>query len=81
MARCIPAKKLTLATQFVDYNKQPIYVLGALKINLRSAGWEVKGAKFLVTERKTGCIMGMDLQGQVVISTTQKPARKKTVKV
>ena len=39
-ARFIPSDKLNLATQFVDYNKQPICVLGALKTNLRSAGWE-----------------------------------------
>ena len=66
-----------MATQFLDYNKQPICVLGALKTNLRSAGgWEVKGATFLKTERKIRCNMGLDLQGQVEISTTQKPAPK-----
>ena len=72
-ARFIPSDKLNLATQFVDYNKQAICVLGALKTNLRSAGWEVKGATFLVTESKNRCIMGLDLQGQVGIATTQKP--------
>ena len=35
----IPSEKLNLHTKFVDYNKQPITVLGALKTNLRSAGW------------------------------------------
>ena len=74
--RFISSEKLNLHTKFVDYNKQPISVLGALKTNLRSAGWEVKGATFLVTERKTRCIMGLDLQGQVGIVTTQKPAPK-----
>ena len=74
--RFIQSQKLNLNTKFVDYNKQPICVLGALKTNLRSAGWEVKGATFLVTERKTRCIMGLDLQGQVGIVTTQKPAPK-----
>ena len=75
-ARFIPSDKLNLVIQFVDYNKQPICVLGAVKTNLRSAGWEVKGATFLVTERRTRCIMGFDLQGQVGIATTQKPAPK-----
>ena len=74
--RFIPSEKLNLQTKFVDYNKQPISVLGALKTNLRSAGWEVKGATFLVTERKTRCIMGLDLQGQVGIVISQKPAPK-----
>ena len=76
-ARFNPSDKLNLLTKFVDYNKQPICVLGALKTNLRSAGWEVKGATFLVTERKTRCIMLLDLLGQVGIVTTQKPAPKK----
>ena len=49
--RFIPSEKLNLHTKFVDYNIPPISVLGALKTNLRSAGWEVKGATFLVTER------------------------------
>ena len=74
--RFIPSEKLNLQTKFVDYNKQPISVLGALKTNLRSAGWEVKGATSLVTERKTRCIMGLDWQGQVEIVTTIKPAPK-----
>ena len=74
--RFIQSEKLNLHTKFVDYNKQPISVLGALKTNLRSAGWEVNGATFLGTERKTRCIMGLDLQGQVGIVTTQKPAPK-----
>ena len=78
-ARFIQAEKLNLATLIVDYKKQTICVLGALKTNLRSAGSEVKGATFLVTERKTRCKMGLDLQGQVRISTTQKP--KRTVNV
>ena len=78
--RFIPSGKLNLQTKFVDYNKQPISILGALKTNLRSAGWEVKGATFLVSERKTRCIMGQDLQGQVGIVTTQKPAPKEVTR-
>ena len=74
--RFTPSEKLNLHTNFVDYNKQPISVLGHLKTNLRSAGWEVKGATFLVTERKTRCIMELDLQGQVGLVTTKKPAPK-----
>ena len=75
-ARFISSEKLNLVTQFVDYNKQPICALGVLKTNLRSAGWEVRGATFLVTERRTRCIMGLDKQGQVGVATTQKPAPK-----
>ena len=74
--RFIPSGKLNLQTKFVDYNKQPISILGTLKTNLRSASWEVKGATFLVSERKTRCIVGLDLQGQVGKVTTQKLAPK-----
>ena len=34
----------------------------------------MKGASFLVTKRRTRCIMGLDLQGQVGISTIERPA-------
>ena len=51
-SKFIPAEKLNLSAQFVDYNKRPILILGALKANLRSAGWEVLGAMLLVTERR-----------------------------
>ena len=60
----IPAEELNLTTQFVDYNKQPIQILGALCTCIRSAGWEVQDASLLVTERRARCILGLDLQGK-----------------
>ena len=65
--RLIPSEKLNLYTKFIDYNKQPVCVLGELKTNIRSACWEVTEATFLVTERKTTCIMGLELQRQMGI--------------
>ena len=41
-----PAEQLNLPAQFVDYNKRPIEILGALKRKIRSAGWEVPDATF-----------------------------------
>ena len=64
-----------MSAEFVDYHKQPILILGALKADISSAGWEVKGVSFLVTERRTRCILGLYLQGKVGIHTTQKTAR------
>ena len=61
----IPAEELNLTTQFFDYNKQPIQILGALCTNIRSAGWEVPDASLLVTERRAQCILGLDLQGKL----------------
>ena len=37
-SKFIAAEKLNLSAQFLDYNKRPILILGALKANLRSAG-------------------------------------------
>ena len=74
ISKVIAAEKPNLSAQFVDYNKRPILILGALKANLLSAGWEVLGAPLLVTERRMRCILGLDLQGKLGIQTTQKPA-------
>ena len=67
---------MNLPAQIIDYNKQPIVILGALKAKIRSTGWEIHNATFLNTERRTRCILGLDLQNKVCISTTQKPAPK-----
>ena len=72
-----PVEKLNLPAQFVDYNKKPIAILGAVKAKLRSTGWEIPDATFLITERRTRCILGLDLQNKVGITTTQRPAPKK----
>ena len=37
----IPAERLNLSAQFVNYNEHPVLILGALKADIRSAGWEV----------------------------------------
>ena len=72
----IPRENFNLTTKFVDYNKQPINILGAITTTIRSAGWEVVGASFLITERRTRCILELDLQSKVGIHTTQKLAPK-----
>ena len=72
----IPRENLNLTAQFVDFNKQPINILGAITTTIRLAGWEVVGASFLITERRTRCILGLDLQSKVGTYTTQKLAPK-----
>ena len=74
-----PSEQWNLPAQFVDYNKQPIVKLGALTANIRSAGWEVHNATFLITERRTRCNLGLDLQNRVGISTTQNRPRMKNL--
>ena len=56
----IPRENLNLTTKFVDYNKQPINILGAITTNIRSAGWEVVGASFLITKRPTRSLALVD---------------------
>ena len=67
----IPAEKLNLTTQFVDYNKYPIQILGAVRRTIRSAGWEVRDVSLLVRERRARCILGLDLQGKREIHTSE----------
>ena len=67
---------MNLPAQFVDYNRQPIVILGALKANTRSAGWEIHNVTFLITERRTRCILGLDLKNKVGIISTLEPAPK-----
>ena len=70
----IPAEELNFTTQFVDYNKHPIQILGAVSANIRSAGWEDQYVSLLVTERRARCNLGLDLQGKMGIHTSQKSA-------
>ena len=70
----IPAEKLNLTTQFLDFNKHPNHILGAVGANIRSAGLEVRDVSLLVTERRARCILGLDLQGKMGILTSQKSA-------
>ena len=48
----IPAEELNLTTQFVDYNKQPIQILGAISTSIMSAGWEVQDGRIVISDRK-----------------------------
>ena len=61
------SEQLNLPSQIVDYNKQPIVILGALKAKIRSTGWESHNATFLITESRTRCILGLDLHNKVCI--------------
>ena len=67
----IPAGKLKLTMQFVDYNKHPIQILGAVCADIRSAGWEFKDAYFLGTEKSARCLLGLDLQGKLGIEVIE----------
>ena len=45
-------------------------------VDVSSLGWHVKSAKFLISESRTRCLLGLDLQPQLGVRTTQvRPER------
>ena len=50
--------------------------MGTLIVDVSSLGWHVKSAKFLISENRTRCLLGLDLQSQLGVRTTQvRPER------
>ena len=70
-------KEVNLGMRFIDYNKNNINILGALYVDISSAGYKVKRARFLVVDKKR-CLLGLDLHAKIGIVTKQIPyqARK-----
>ena len=63
-------------TVFVDYDRKKIELMGTLIVDVSSLGWHVKSAKFLISENRTRCLLGLDLQSQLGVRTTQvRPER------
>ena len=63
-------------TVYVDYNRKRIELMGTLILDVSSLGWHVKSAKFLISENRTRCLLGLDLQSQLGVRTTQvRPER------
>ena len=58
-------------TLYVDYNKKPIRLLGSVSLPISSSGWKVEEACFLVSENRTRNLLGLDLQDQLGVVTTQ----------
>ena len=50
--------------------------MGTLILDVSSLGWHVKSAKFLISENRTRCLLGLDLQPHLGVKTTQvRPER------
>ena len=58
-------------TVYVNCNRKRIDLFGALIVDVSSLGWYVKSAKFLISENRTRCLSGLDLQSQLGVRTTQ----------
>ena len=61
-------------TLYVDYNKQPIRLLGSIQIPISSGGWRVDNAQVLISENRARNLLGLDLQEQLGVVTTQLKA-------
>ena len=57
-------------TVYVDYNRKRIELMGTLIVDVSSLGWHVKSAKFLISENRTRCPLGLDQQSQLGVRTT-----------
>ena len=74
-AKIISLDKNPLSTTYVDYNHKPIKLFGILEIDIYSNGWRLQGAKFLFSENRTSSLLGLDIQPDLGIVTTQlKPS-------
>ena len=61
-------------TLYVDYNKQPICLLGSIQFPISSSGWMVENAQFLVSENRARNFLGLNLQEKLGVATTQLKA-------
>ena len=71
-SRFIYAHNMNDDISFVDYNKNSIKTFGSLTIPVSSGGWKKDFATFLVSENKTRCLLGLDLQRSLGIDTVQR---------
>ena len=68
----LPSKDLPGDTLYVDFNRKPKTLHGTLLTNISSLGWKVENAKFVVTENRRRCLLGLDLQSSFGIRTVQE---------
>ena len=70
-AKVLSEKECPIDTVNVVYNRKRIELMGTLIVDVSSLGWHVKSAKFLISENCTRCLLGLDLQSQLEVRTTQ----------
>ena len=61
-----------LDVTYVDYNKKPIKLFGSLEIPITSKGWKIENACFLVSEKCTRNLLGLNLHEKLGIETVQR---------
>ena len=75
-AKVFTVQESPIDTLYVDYNRKRIELMGTLILDVSSLGWHVKSAKFLLSENRTLCLLGLDLQPHLGVRTMQvRPER------
>ena len=75
-AKVFGEQECPIETVYVDYNRKRIELMGTLIVDVSSLGWHVKSVKFLISENRTRCLLGLDLHSQLGVRTTQdRPER------
>ena len=75
-AKVFSDQERPIDTVYVDYNRKKIELMGTLILDVSSLGWHVKSAKFLISENRTQCLLGLGVQPQLGVRTTQvRPER------
>ena len=75
-AKVFTVQESPIDTVYVDYNRKRIELMGTLILDVSSLGWHDKSAKFLISENRTRCLLGLDLQPRLGVKTTQvRPER------
>ena len=70
-AKIFTVQESPIDTVYVDYNRKKIELMGTLIMDVSSLGWHIKSAKFLISENRTRCLLGLDLQPHLGVRTTQ----------
>ena len=70
-AKVFTVQESPIDTVYVDYNRKRIELMGILILDVSSLGWHVKSAKFLISENRTRCLLGLDMQPHLGVRTTQ----------
>ena len=70
-AKVLSLDEHTIKTKYVDHNHRLIKLFGSLVINIHINGLIAEKAHFFISENRTRCLLGLDIQPKRGIVTTQ----------
>ena len=68
-AKTLTIQERPITTSYVDYSHRLFSLIGTLLIDINSNGWVKKNANLLISENRTRCLLGLDLQPDLGIMT------------